>query len=352
MRLLLVLGAATPAPGARPLLAHVSSAFRGLPRMNADAPKPSIPQQGAHTNEQTVAELSGVTPRVVRRRASRLSPATWPKTSRARVDLFLPGYAAARQTSWALAPHVRAPTWARSLRSINRCHAINALLNLAAVPVTWNAMASRIAAPAAGGHDTMLLTMAAFGMSFNNLCLAYEQAALAAGRAIMLHGSGGEALLRELTRWRCLLHCLCGKALFVIPLFVLAASCNLGHVSSPGLLAYSLSAAAFSAHHWLQYDTSRLQLETDDDPGANGRGVYSYTSKKIVLLVVPNIICCLACLFLGTMLMKAGSMTAGMSVLTGAIIVLAASANRTKKWEAWGETALFAGTFTAAMLCA
>jgi hypothetical protein len=159
--------------------------------------------------------------------------------------------------------------------------------------------------------------------------------------------------LRIMSKIRSLVHGVTMPLLF-IPIFEVYARSSLisssaGRIAS--LIAYAY--ATYEAIDWLKYDIQDLRLVDHRDSmkhsGLNFAGSLSYSSGKVVKMVVPAILVIFCSLGVGSQMMRNG-LVAGKWMFASALFAFITSCVQIPFAQMFGESMLLAGIYKALMV--
>jgi len=233
-----------------------------------------------------------------------------------------------------------APAW---LRKVNYAHLTNLAINVL--------QACSLSSHASGGTGSefgdQAMCLAVVAMSVNFMGLAFDNGVLSFGRALqssddlLLADGKGELLVKQLTKWRAIVH---GVCISILPIPVACLGWENGLMDNASLVPWLLAAVAaagFSFKGWSGYDTAELTAVHDEAEAAQDRGVHSFTTGRVLELVGPSVAVCLMALTVGGLSMSHGEVLSGGLCVAGSVAMLAAAGLRVPALDNYGETSMF-----------
>ena len=229
---------------------------------------------------------------------------------------------------------VDAPHW---LQEVNYAHLTNAALNLCVLVYLSSYVHQE------GDLTSFAVLTGSFGLISNLIGLVYDNLTVAFGRNLWRTSDDTKKLLRQLSKGRLILHSWC-VALIIMPIAVVGW--QNGIIEEAPVNFGLLCAAAYADSKlvkWSKYDHRELAPVHDEAEAAHNRGAYSFTSGKVLELVLPCIAATLFMLGIGGRLIQEGSVPLGSLLVIGSLTMLGiTSASKAQAFHAWGETFMLA----------
>lgn len=223
-----------------------------------------------------------------------------------------------------------------SIKRINYAHLTNAVINLATLSAFWTHIAS------SNNFQSDVIYVASIAMAMNLLGLAFDNAVLALGRPMMQSGGGADSVFKALTKARVISHSAC-VALLAMP--IMAVGWDNGLFDSYSIAPWfvcSIAAAALAVEQWINYDVAELTEVHNEAIGAHDRGVWCYTTGKVMELVAPCIGICLLSFAIGGLSVAEGAPLSGMLLVGGSTAMMATASLRVHTLDNYAETLMLA----------
>jgi len=229
-----------------------------------------------------------------------------------------------------------APAW---VREINYAHLTNVLLNMITLAVFTTCAHSL---PNAEADVIFLSTII---LQINLLGLMYDNTVLAFGRTIESPNGpirNAVTLVKQATKLRVRVHSFC-VATLALPIVAIGWDDGVfGGASVAPWMVLPIAFGILASSEWDDYDLEELTEVHDEDAVAQDRGVYSFSTRRVLQMVGPAVAVCMLMLAVGGMSICDGDWGSGALMVLGSSAMLSSASFRVQALDNYAETFMYA----------